>query len=394
VIDADELLERVKRLLRSIDENKTSPRKLATSEPATPPSDLVTPVQAMQAVHADLHPPDLGRPKGVKGRVSRFVKRIVRRLTSWYIEPRWILQQDYDNQNIHQAVSVANQLQRLDEELDHLRAENVRLKLHVVSSVERLNRYRREVNDVLRDVARQDDVRTLNRELKRLGVAGTPGIELDYVAFEDRFRGSSVDVRQTQKRYLTLFPPPGIGKIIDIGCGRGEMLDLLLEAGYDVLGIDSDPRMIEACQAKGYPVVQEDGLTFLENADNDSLRGIFCAQVVEHLLTSELERLIEFSYQKLLKGGVLLVETINPRSQFALGNHFFADLSHVRPVHPETLRFICEQFGFSTVQLEERSAHPLMEMASDLPEGQLGTIIGQLMNSVFGFQDYVIIATK
>ena len=84
-------------------------------------------------------------------------------------------------------------------------------------------------------------------------------------------------------------------------------------------------------------------------------------------MTSELERLISLAHQKLLVSGVIVMETINPRSLYALGNHFFADTSHVRPVHPETLRFICEQVGFSRVELEERSAHPLMRVADELP---------------------------
>lgn len=77
-----------------------------------------------------------------------------------------------------------------------------------------------------------------------------------------------------------------------------------------------------------------------------------------------------------------------------MGNHFYADTSHVRPVHPETLRFICEQVGFRTVQLEERSPHPALGLASELPDGSVGDAVGTLLESVFGYQDYVIVATK
>jgi O-antigen chain-terminating methyltransferase len=88
------------------------------------------------------------------------------------------------------------------------------------------------------------------------------------------------------------------------------------------------------------------------------------------------------------------VETINPRSSFALGNHFFADTSHVKPVHPETLRFICEQVGFSRVQLEERSPHPVMQHLGELGDGEVGEATRELLQSVFGYQDYAIVATK
>jgi O-antigen chain-terminating methyltransferase len=192
-----------------------------------------------------------------------------------------------------------------------------------------------------------------------------------------------------------MFPKPdGSGKVVDIGCGRGEMLEVLIEAGYDVAGVDLNEEMVEVCRSKGLPVVKDDGIHFLAQIEDSSLRGIFCAQVVEHLLTSEVERMVQLAYQKLLPGGVLVVETINPRSLFALGNHFFADTSHVKPVHPETMRFICEQVGFSQVQLDERSAHPMMGVTDELPADEVGATLGELVRSVFGYQDYAIVATR
>ncbi len=172
------------------------------------------------------------------------------------------------------------------------------------------------------------------------------------------------------------------------------MLSLLREAGHDVIGVDTDAGMVAACQAEGLPALVEDGIHYLSRANDGTLKGIFCAQVVEHLITPELERLISLSQQKLKRGGVLVVETINPRSSYALGNHFYADTSHVRPVHPETLRYICEQVGFSRVQLEERSPHPMLKTTGELPDGAVGEAVGALLQSVFGYQDYVIVATK
>jgi O-antigen chain-terminating methyltransferase len=172
------------------------------------------------------------------------------------------------------------------------------------------------------------------------------------------------------------------------------MVEVLLHARHEAIGVDSNPTMIEACRAKGLPAIQEDGIHWLERAADNSLKGIFCAQVIEHLLTSELEHFVRLAQSKLQVNGVLVMETINPRSLFALGNHFFADTSHVRPVHPETLRFICEQVGFERVELEERSRHPMVELAEGLPDDQVGSAIDALLESVFGYQDYVIVATK
>lgn len=399
VIDPAALVERVQQLVSSIDHVQPGP---PSDLGAVSTERLAAPVHGMQPFHEALLPPDVGGAAGVRGRVARFVKRVVRKMTSWYVEPRWVTQQGFDSRTIEFSREVIGafdltnrQLARVDAELEDLRQQNVRLKLQIVAEIERHSRYRREVADTLTNVASHTEVENLSRDVKRLGVTGATSSSLDYVAFEDRCRGSSESIRMAQERYLTLFPPPvGSGAIVDIGCGRGEMLELLVAAGYDAIGVDMDSDMVELCREKGLSVVQDDAIHFLSKTDDDSLRGIFCAQVVEHLLTSELEELVELSYRKLLPSAVLVIETINPRSLFALGNSFFADVSHVRPVHPETMRFICEQIGFTKVELENRSPHPAMSLVATLPDDEEGAALDQLLSNVFGYQDYAIIATK
>ena len=383
VISTDVLLERVQQLVSTIDGKSPSPqahiRPVATEQ-------LAAPVHAMQPLLEELHPPDLSGAAGLRGQAGGLTKRVIRRLTSWYVEPRWIKQQEFDLRNIEFSREVIGYAARVDAELEELQRQNVRLKLQIVAEIERHSRHRREVSEI---------VQTLSRDVKRLGVTGSTSSAIDYVAFEDRCRGSSESIQRAQERYLSLFPPAsGSGAILDIGCGRGEMLELFIAAGYEAIGVDMDTNMIELCRSKGLPVIQDDGIHHLETTEANSLRGIFCAQVVEHLLTPEMERLVELSYQKLMPSAVLVIETINPRSLFSLGNHFFADVSHVRPVHPETLRFICEQIGFSKVELEERSLHPFMNRVDELPDGEVGTAIKELLQSVFGYQDYAIVATK
>jgi 2-polyprenyl-3-methyl-5-hydroxy-6-metoxy-1,4-benzoquinol methylase len=405
VISADVLLQRVEQLLGTIDTRDVS---IAPREGVTPPT-VDAPIHAMRVIQREMHPPDLDAPGGGGGRVGRFAKRVVRRLTSWYVEPRWVLQQQLDSENIEFASRAYNSISRIEVELDDLRRQNTRLKLQLVDSNERVSRLRHHQGELsksvelyemlLAGVAMQDEVRPLAQEvtalLDRLGAIGTTGANINYAEFEDRFRGGSDEVEHSQERYLSLFPPASEpGRIVDIGCGRGEMLALLHRAGQDVMGVDLDRGMVEICVSKGLPAVVDDGIHFLSQTERSSLKGIFCAQVVEHLITPEMEQLISLGLRSLRIGGVLVIETINPRSSFALGNHFYADTSHVRPVHPETLRFICEQVGFSKVQLEERSPHPALALASDLPGGSVGDAVGALLESVFGYQDYVIVATK
>ena len=287
---------------------------------------------------------------------------------------------------------VETELQRCLGTIDIVRRQAVALRIQIASMEQRAPLGPPDIVDPGELAVLHGEVSAL---LERLGIPSSSGADIDYAGFEDRFRGDSADLKDQQRDYLDFFPAPeALGKIVDVGCGRGEMVEILMEAGHEALGVDIDGSMVETCEAKGLPVVQDNAIHYLEGTSEGSLKGIFCAQVIEHLLTSEIERFLVLSHERLRPGGVLLVETINPRSLHALGNHFFADLSHVRPVHPETLRFLCEQIGFSKIDLHERSLHPLAERADHLGGVPLSDEVAALLRGFYGYQDYAIVATK
>ncbi len=405
VIGPDDLIGRVEALLARIDAGERLPG-------GVPPDGLaavVGPVHEMRVLHRDLHPPELPSGGGPRRSAFGLLKRLIRRLTSWYVEPRWQIQEQIDARAIDFSSEVYNSLHRVEVELERLRQQNARLRLEVVATTERLRRTQQEVTDhtdrladldnALSKTAMEDEVRALSKEvasiLARLGAEGSADADIDYVAFEERFRGSVDSVAETLKRCLSLFPPPEVpGRIVDIGCGRGEMVELLAAEGHDVVGVDINPDMIARCHAKGLPAVVDEGLHFLSRLPDNSLKGVFSAQLVEHLIVPELEALVRQAHRTLAREGVLVIESINPRSSYALGNHYFADASHVRPVHPESLRFICEQVGFSRVEFEERSPHPSLSLREALPVGPVGEAVEALLDSVFGYQDYLVVATK
>lgn len=330
VISADVLVQRVEQLLGTIDARDVANGPQDSIVAAT----LDAPIHSMRVIQREMHPPDLTTPGVRGGRVGTFVKRIVRKLTSWYVEPRWIQQQQLDSESIEFASRAYNSICRIEAELDELRRQNTRLKLQLVDSNERVSRLRHHQGELIKSVevhetilggvAMQDEVRPLSQEvtalLERLGAIGASGANINYAEFEDHFRGDSGELEQSQRRYLSLFPPATEpGRIVDIGCGRGEMLALLQEAGHEVMGVDLDRGMVEICQAKGLPAVVDDGIHFLSQTEANSLKGVFCAQVVEHLITPEMEQLIVLALRSLRIGGVAVIETINPRELLRVG---------------------------------------------------------------------------
>ncbi|MHB1517437.1 MAG: class I SAM-dependent methyltransferase [Acidimicrobiales bacterium] len=399
VVSPDELAGRIAALLDSVTPLAAQPSDGAPRGQLSAPASVAD----LRLVEGGINPPEVLRLHGARGHAAWAVKRVVRKLTSWYVEPRWVLQRTWDA--------------RAGDELELLARQNLTLRLQVLSFFEQVSElhdlverslpsgeaFRREVeasiDEARRGVAARADVEALRHEvdvlLRRLGAAAAGGADIDYAAFEDRFRGSSDQIAEGQRHYLDHLPPAeDPGRVVDIGCGRGELLELLGAAGYEALGVDPDPSMVEVCQAKGLEVVEDDGLRFLERTKRGSLKAVFAIQVVEHLLTSELERLVRSAHDALAPGGKLIMETINPRSLHALGNHFYADTSHVRPVHPETLRFICEQVGFGAAELVELSPHPLTAATGDLPDDASGRALRGLIQTVFGHQDYAVLATK
>jgi|GEM_PF-501605 len=173
--------------------------------------------------------------------------------------------------------------------------------------------------------------------------------DLDYYLFESRFRGSRETIKQRQERYLKYFK--GKQKVLDLGCGRGEFVELLLENSTGVSGVDLNDDMVGYCRERGLPVVQGDLLSYLNRLPDGELDGIFTAQVIEHLVPEELVRLLNLSRRKLKATGVMVLETINPLSIKALTESFYLDLSHQKPVHPEALRFLLQAEGFSQIEL-------------------------------------------
>jgi len=185
-----------------------------------------------------------------------------------------------------------------------------------------------------------------------------------YAGFENRYRGSEQEIKKQQASYVSYFKKGG--KVLDLGCGRGEFIEILEENGIEAEGIDINGQMIEICRDKGLNCQKADILKKLAEYEDGTLGGIFSSQVIEHLSPSYLRRVIELAYFKLSPASHIVLETINSASVFSLVQIYFLDLSHQKPVHPQTLKFLLESTGFEKVEI--KYSFPLeKEKLQDLP---------------------------
>jgi O-antigen chain-terminating methyltransferase len=221
-----------------------------------------------------------------------------------------------------------------------------------------------------------------------------------YVGFEDLYRGSPESIRAGLAGYVDLFA--GASEVLDIGCGRGEFLVLLKERGVSARGIDLNDSMVDVCREHGLDAESADALAYLQRQPDESLGGLFAAQVVEHLEPGYLTQLLDLAFEKLRPGAVIVLETINPACWFAFFESYIRDITHVRPLHPDTLTFLLVAAGFQQTEVRYRAPYPdhekLQPIAAGGPLGDaadtLNANVEKLNSLLFTNLDYAAIARR
>ena len=289
------------------------------------------------------------------------------------------------------------------------------------SMAARERRYDAQVSDVRTTLGvMQRAVQTLKRELettslprrgggtegdaaKAEGMADIPA-KLDsykYVGFEDQFRGSQHEIADRLAAYAPLFE--GASDVLDVGCGRGEFLELLRGKGISARGIDLNEEMAAVCRERGLDATAGDALGYLLAQPDESIGGLFAAQVVEHLEPEYLMRFLEAAYHKLRPGSKIVLETINAACWYAFFSSYIRDVTHVRPLHPDTLRYLVSASGFQRVTVrfsapfpEETKLQPV-PAAPDRPESLEAVFnenVGKLNELLFTYLDYAAIGER
>ncbi|MGA9222050.1 MAG: methyltransferase domain-containing protein [Pseudomonas graminis] len=210
-----------------------------------------------------------------------------------------------------------------------------------------------------------------------------------YRAFEDKHRGSHETIKQRLQVYLPfILPLQGLYddcRALDVGCGRGEWLETLVENGFNATGVDLDEGMLEACQARHLPAEKADALLYLKAMPSDSLCVLTGFHIVEHIPFDDLKQLVAEANRVLKPGGLLILETPNAENLIVGTQNFYLDPTHEKPIPHMLLEFLVSFSGFARSKLLRLQENPALV---DSPTVGLMDVIGGTS------PDYAIIAQK
>lgn len=246
---------------------------------------------------------------------------------------------------------------------------------------------------------------------KEEGTAATTKASFDsgtYLAFEEQYRGDQEEIHRRQLYYLDSYVKNWLdkdmpGDILDLGCGRGEWLAILRENGYPALGIDMNRESLKVCREKDLKVICMDAVSYMKSLPDESVRMITSFQLIEHLEMPQLLNLFQELGRVVKKGGVIIMETPNPCNLQVGAASFYLDPTHVRQLHPEFVRFLTEQSGFSRIEVvypEQNKAEEwwnslVGEETTDIQESVcFQAVLNELRRTIWSSADYAIVAKK
>ncbi len=222
-----------------------------------------------------------------------------------------------------------------------------------------------------------------------------------YLAFENEFRGRREDVKKklmAYTPYVQAAAREASGPALDIGCGRGEWLELMRAQGLAARGIDSNRLQLEECRKLKLDVEEADWFEYLAKVPASSLSLVTGFHVIEHISFYPLVRLLDEIHRVLAPGGMVIFETPNPENTDVGSCLFYTDPTHQKPLFPPTIRFLAEQRGYINIEILRLNPESA-SVPSDLPaEHELASRLNpvfELLRSRFaGGRDFSMIARK
>jgi 2-polyprenyl-3-methyl-5-hydroxy-6-metoxy-1,4-benzoquinol methylase len=297
----------------------------------------------------------------------------------------------------HEALSARER--RMEAAMAAMRAEHQELRT-TIGILQQQIRTARAAQPSAQPAASSPSLKTRVETSAGPTVNATLALSEKYVGFEDQFRGSADDIRARLTEYVGIFE--GASDVLDIGCGRGEFLRLLRERGITAQGIDLNAAMVDVCRQQGFETTQADALTYLRAQPDGSLGGLFAAQVVEHLDPAYLTHLIDTAFDKLRPGAAIVLETINPACWFAFFESYIRDITHVRALHPDTLKFLLVATGFQRIDIQYRAPYPAHEKLQRVSEASAAADSAETFNAnvdklnslLFTYLDYAAVGRR
>jgi O-antigen chain-terminating methyltransferase len=216
-----------------------------------------------------------------------------------------------------------------------------------------------------------------------------------YLKFEDVFRGTEEDVKKKQEPYVKLFKTNKIDykkfPVVDLGCGRGEFIELLKKGGVRGIGVDLNESMVKRMKEKGYEAVHDNAINYIANAKSNSLGGITGFHFAEHIQFEQLIFVIAEACRALTPGGLLLLETPNPENLSVGAFTFHYDPSHLKPIPPAIIEFTAKYKGFGRTEIIR--SQPVLTPAQ-IKSTTSNKQLQDLLNKVYGPRDYALAAYK
>jgi O-antigen chain-terminating methyltransferase len=220
-----------------------------------------------------------------------------------------------------------------------------------------------------------------------------------YRDLENTFRGSRDEIRVLVEEYVKdVLPLSGTGPVVDLGCGRGEWLEVLRDHGVEAYGVDTNEAFVAAGTERGLDVRHGDALRHLHEVPESSLAAVTGFHLAEHVTLDGLVDLVDSALRALRPGGLLILETPNPTNVTVGAAAFYIDPTHLKPLHPQFLEFLVLERGF--VDAELRFLHPTDTPPLELPaiEGvdtsRVQAALDRLNWALAGPQDYAVLARK
>jgi O-antigen chain-terminating methyltransferase len=252
----------------------------------------------------------------------------------------------------------------------------------------------RRLDSLLQDARRRLPAPLDSDQLEAMAAEAPHVWDATYLHFEDGFRGSREDIKQRVSEYLPKLRAAGAGTpdrpILDLGCGRGELLEVLRADGLTGSGVDMNRAAVEQCREHGLSVELRDAFEVLSKLADGSLGGVTALHVVEHLPFSLVLKLLDEAVRVLQPGGIAILETPNPKNVLVGSANFYIDPTHRNPVHPETLKHLMEARGF--VRNETLMLHPCPPQMR-IPDAD--SELARRFNEYFyGPQDYAVVGYR